>query len=451
MAVDRQPPTPDDGSALRRGNELLLHSALTLGSALAGLASLIALLGSDPGATNRALRFIAGVSSEGAAAGARGTVADLFSHDALSGGCLVLALGATAWLASGYRRALLRAVTGTEAGPGLRTGLGSVVPVAISLLFAAIAAALAVSGRTARAAVEALGGGDHALTLWNVGRWPLIGGAFVLLFLLLYRDAMGTRPARIRSRAGGQAVAIALWVLVLTGFTYYLANFGSIDETYGSIGTTVVSFTWLILFSVLYYATPSLKVERFGAVVPGLVLSLAAWLVLSAGFAVAAARLDPFETAGRAVALGVAGLAWLWLANLVILIGIRLDRAPAGRPAPARLPAPPAAPATDLERLVRIALEDGAADQGVWSARSGSLERIPGRPTVIECDLNDWGFAYGVAWAIAKRQYPSEPDREVAERALEAARTVFGERAAARHLSKRLAHRELAGDTAGGS
>ena len=32
-----------------------------------------------------------------------------------------------------------------------------------------------------------------------------------------------------------------------------------------TIGSTVVSLMWLILFSVLYYATPSLTVERFGA------------------------------------------------------------------------------------------------------------------------------------------------------------------------------------------
>jgi uncharacterized BrkB/YihY/UPF0761 family membrane protein len=451
MAADRQPATRHHRSAVRRGNALLLRSALTLGSALVSLAALIALLGSDPGATNRVLRFIAATSSAGAAARAHGTVADVFSNDELAALCLVLALAAAASLASSYRRAFLRANLGVEAGAPVRSRPAAIMGrVGISLLFAAIAVTLVVTGRTARTVVGALGGGDHALTLWNLGKWPLVAAAYVALFLLLYRDVMGSRPARVRSSAGGRMIAVALWALALAGFVYYIANFGSIDETYGSIGTTIVTFMWLILFSVLYYAIPSLKLERTGAAVPGLALSLAAWLVLSATFAVAAALLDPFETVGGAVALGFVALAWLWLANVVTMAGIRLDRELIRRPEPVPQLAVPA-PAAELERLVRIALEDDAAHRGVWSARAGGLEAIPGEPTEIECDLNDWGFAYGVAWAIAKRQYPAEPDREVAERALAAARTVFGEHRGDRQLSRRLADRELAGDTSGGS
>jgi hypothetical protein len=178
--------------------------------------------------------------------------------------------------------------------------------------------------------------------------------------------AADRQPATLtaRSNAGERAIAIALWALALAGFIFYIAKFDSIHEAYGSIGTTIVTLMWLILISALYYAIPSLKLERSG---------------------------EP-----------------------------------------------------ELEQLVRSALEDGADHEGVWSARAGGLERITGEPTTIEYDLNDWGFAYGVAWAIAKRQYPSEPDREVAERALAAARKVFEDQG-------RLADRAPAGDTSGGS
>ena len=43
---------------IRRANPLLLRSALVLGAALTALAAAVALLGDDPGATNRALRFV---------------------------------------------------------------------------------------------------------------------------------------------------------------------------------------------------------------------------------------------------------------------------------------------------------------------------------------------------------------------------------------------------------
>ncbi len=456
-------------ATLRRtpANRLLLRSGLTLGAAIAVLASLLALFGNDPGTTNRILRFVDAVGSDGAAASISGVVGDALSNDVLAALCLLAALAAAAWLASAYSRSLEQflvsgqpflsgelflspsAVPEEEGnGPRMdpRPGAFAIsVAVAVALLFAAVAVALVLTGPAARAAVEALGGGGHALTLWNAGKWPLIGGAYVVLFVLLYRAVTTARSPRVRSSAGGQAIAGVLWALVLAGFTFYLANFGSIDETYGSLGATVVSLMWLILFSVLYYATPSLKVERFGAVVPGLVLSLAGWLAISAGFAVAASLIDPFSTTSGALTLVAIVLTWLWLTNLLILFGVKLNlelgrrhQAIAEAPVPA---VPP--PAAELERMVRIALTDDAAHRGMWSALPGRPEEVPALLTEVECDLNDWGFAYGVAWAIARRKYPEESDRLVAKRALEAARTVFGEYCAGDEWSERLAQREL--------
>ena len=235
------------------------------------------------------------------------------------------------------------------------------------------------------------------------------------------------RPPRDHPRpiSPRQAVAAALWALVLGGFVFYLANFDSFDQTYGSLGATVVSLMWLTLFSLLYYATPDLQVDNLGAFVPGLAVSLGGFLAISVGFAVSAARLDPFGTVYGAVGLGIAALAWLWLSNVVILLGVGLNLVLNRRPE-----AVDASRATraggELERLVRAALEDDIAHRGVWSALPGG-PRAPGRLTELECDLNDWGFAYGVAWAIAKRLHPDEPDRRIAERALETARAVFGQ------------------------
>ena len=82
-----------------------------------------------------------------------------------------------------------------------------------------------------------------------------------------------------------------------------------------------------------------------------------------------------------------------------------------------------------------LALADDIAHRGVWSALPGG-PRAPALLTELECDLNDWGFAYGVAWAIAKRLHPGEPDRRIAERALEAARAVFGQYTAGQDWSE---------------
>ena len=235
-----------------------------------------------------------------------------------------------------------------------------------------------------------------------------------------------------------------MWALVLGGFTFYLANFDSFDQTYGSIGTTIVSLMWLTLFSVLYYATPDLQVDGLGAFVPGLAVSLGGFLAASAGFAACAATLDPFGTVYGALALGVAGLAWLWLSNFVIMLGVGLNLV-LNRPEPAVEGSNATASGGELERLVRLALADDIAHRGMWSALPGGPQ-APALLTELECDLNDWGFAYGVAWAIAKRLHPGEPDRRIAERALEAARAVFGEYTAGQDWSEPLEERATAGN-----
>jgi hypothetical protein len=100
----------------------------------------------------------------------------------------------------------------------------------------------------------------------------------------------------------------------------------------------------------------------------------------------------------------------------------------------------------ELERIVRIALSDDTAHREMWSALPGGPDEVPALLTELECDLNDWGFAYGVAWAVAKARYPREPNRVVAERALGAAHAVFGEYCAGADWPERLTDRPIGYD-----
>jgi hypothetical protein len=83
----------------------------------------------------------------------------------------------------------------------------------------------------------------------------------------------------------------------------------------------------------------------------------------------------------------------------------------------------------------------------------GSVPSNPdGSPALlspVECDLNDWGFTYGVAWAAAKQRHPDEPDERVAERALGAARSVFNDYCADEDWSGGLGERVRARETTG--
>ncbi len=49
----------------------------------------------------------------------------------------------------------------------------------------------------------------------------------------------------------GAIVAMILWVIASVAFTVYVANFGSYDKTYGSLGGVIILLTWLYLSALV--------------------------------------------------------------------------------------------------------------------------------------------------------------------------------------------------------
>jgi uncharacterized BrkB/YihY/UPF0761 family membrane protein len=447
-------------AAARRAAVLAVHAGLTIAAGLIALGAALALLGSNPGTTNRVLSFVDLVGPANAVDKVDHAVANAITADGRALAVLVVALAMTALLAAGYFRSFSAAAVAIE-GPRNEhrarvrfRGLPALVIGGVG--FALALAALLLTGPAARAAVDAVGGGHHVLVLWNIGKWPLIAGLFASLFLVLHCLAVKPPPEGRRLLSNSQLAAGTLWAVAIVGFLFYLGNFDSFDGSFGGAGSAVVSVLWLALFSVLYYGTPSLTVDGFGPVMPGLAAALALFLAASGVLALGAAMLDPYSTVGGAAAVLALTGAWLWASNFALVLGstvdVELGRAGAPTPvesAPERkreAEVPPRPLHTrpeepELERIVRIALADDTAHRGMWSALPGAPEEVPSLLTGLECDLNDWGFAYGVAWAVAKTRYPFEPDTRVAERALEAARTVFGEYCAGENWSERLSDR----------
>lgn len=80
------------------------------------------------------------------------------------------------------------------------------------------------------------------------GRWPIIWLIVALAFSLLYRfgptDSLDPKWKWI---TWGSAIASLLWLLASILFSWYTANFGSYNETYGSLGAAIGFMTWLWL------------------------------------------------------------------------------------------------------------------------------------------------------------------------------------------------------------
>lgn len=130
-----------------------------------------------------------------------------------------------------------------------------------TLLFAVLALAAVV---VLPAALSVLGLGGAIEWLLRLGRWPLLALCVGLLLAVLYRFGPSRETARWRWVSWGSAVASVAWLLVSIGFSWYVANFGSYNETYGSLGAVIGFMTWIWISAivVLYGAELNAEVEH---------------------------------------------------------------------------------------------------------------------------------------------------------------------------------------------
>lgn len=109
-----------------------------------------------------------------------------------------------------------------------------------------------------------VGLGGAARVAIDILRWPVLLG-FVLVGLgLLYRLGPSREGPQWKWVTPGSALATVLWLAVSIAFSVYVANFGSYDKTYGSLGAVVILLIWLYLGSlvILFGAELNAEAER---------------------------------------------------------------------------------------------------------------------------------------------------------------------------------------------
>lgn len=87
-----------------------------------------------------------------------------------------------------------------------------------------------------------LGGSAWAVAML---RWPALLVVVLGGLSLLYRYGPSREPARWRWVGLGGAVAGLLWLGASILFSWYVANFGTYNETYGSLGAAIGFMTWI--------------------------------------------------------------------------------------------------------------------------------------------------------------------------------------------------------------
>jgi membrane protein len=242
---------------------------LSIFPSLIVLVALIGLLGQYPETTNAILDIIDKLGPSSAVETFRSPIEGVVKSKGGAGALLGVGLVAALWTASGYIGAFTRAsnaiyeVEESRSFWKLRPLQLLITSVAV-VLVALLAIALVLTGDLARAVGDEIGLGDTAVTIWSIAKWPVLLVVVMTIICGLYYTTPNVRQRGFGWMAPGAVIAVVLWVLASVGFTLYVSNFGSYNETYGSLGAVIVFLVWLWItnIAVLFGAEFNSELER---------------------------------------------------------------------------------------------------------------------------------------------------------------------------------------------
>lgn len=118
-----------------------------------------------------------------------------------------------------------------------------------ALLFAVVAIGVITALPAVLASLGVRGGLRWLLTM---AAWPVVGVGLMVGLAVLYRYGPDREPeARWVWVSPGSIVAVMTWIVASIGFQVYAGNFGSYNETYGSLGAVVILLTWMLLSALV--------------------------------------------------------------------------------------------------------------------------------------------------------------------------------------------------------
>ncbi|HUC10382.1 MAG TPA: YihY/virulence factor BrkB family protein [Stellaceae bacterium] len=98
----------------------------------------------------------------------------------------------------------------------------------------------------------------------KIARWPLLFVLVAFALSVFYRYGPSRVEPQWRWITWGSASATGLWLVASILFSWYVANFGSYNKTYGSLGAIVgfMTWTWLSIVVVLLGAQLNAEMEH---------------------------------------------------------------------------------------------------------------------------------------------------------------------------------------------
>jgi membrane protein len=246
---------------------LTYYGLLSLFPAMIALVSIIGLFG-DPQSTTRTLtQIVSQLGPSSAAQTFAKPIQSITSHRSAAGILFIVGLATALWSASGYVGAFMRAANIVYETPEGRPfyklrPLQILITLVMIILLAALLLGVVLTGPVVSAVAGPLGIGSTAQTVWNIAKWPVMLLLVVVMFSILFHAAPNVKLPGVKWVSPGALFAVVAWIIVSALFGFYVANFGSYDKTYGTLGGLVVLLVWMWITNCALLLGMELNAER---------------------------------------------------------------------------------------------------------------------------------------------------------------------------------------------
>lgn len=247
---------------------LALAAGMTYYSLLAifpAIAALVAIYGifSDPGSIAKHLDDVAGFIPGGAVDVAREQLTRVSTKgDRTLGLTFAVGLVISLWSANAAMKSLfdtLNIVYGEEE----KRGFFKLNAMSLGFTIGGIAFVLAALGAVVVIPVvlQYLGLSNAAGLVVRISRWPALFVALAIALACIYRFGPSRQAPRWTWITWGSAAATLLWLAASGLFSFYAANFGTFNATYGSLGAVIGFMTWLWISAIVILLGAELNAE----------------------------------------------------------------------------------------------------------------------------------------------------------------------------------------------
>ena len=174
----------------------------------------------------------------------------------------LIAIGIAVWSANGGTKALIEAL-GIAYGVKETRGFVRLNLVSLGFTFGGLLFAVVLGGLVAALPLilEWLMRGQSAETVILWGRWPIVIAVLLSVLALLYRLGPDWPSVQKAWITPGAVVAALGLIVTSSALGWYVSNFGSYDETYGSLAAVVVLMLWVWLSTIVVLIGAEINAE----------------------------------------------------------------------------------------------------------------------------------------------------------------------------------------------